>query len=104
LRRITRNIYDRKREQIVRRQHELGRLLQDSHDADSDFKIALSSLISRASRVPALFESSNNAEKRTLIRFAFSNLALRGTTLEYSLRKPFDLFVGVAERQEWPPA
>jgi len=96
-RRITPDIYDRKREEIVQRQHELGRLLRDSHDADSDFKIALSSLISMASRVPELFESSHNAEKRMLIGFVFSNLALENATLRYSLRKPFDLFVELAK-------
>ena len=87
----------------MQRQHDLGRLLQDSHDADSDFKIALSSLISLASKVPELFESSNNSEKRMLIGFVFSNLALKGASLSYTLRKPFDLFVELAKCQEWRP-
>jgi hypothetical protein len=60
-------------------------------------------LISLASKVPDLFERSNNAEKRLLIGFVFSNLTLVGPTLGYSLRKPFDLLVDLAKSQEWRP-
>ena len=100
---ITRDIYDRKHQQIAERQQEINHLLQDSHEADSQFKIALSGLISLASKAPDLFERSNNAEKRLLIGFVFSNLTLEGPTLGYSLRKPFDLLVDLAKSQEWRP-
>jgi hypothetical protein len=56
-----------------------------------------------ASKAPDLFERSNNAEKRLLIGFVFSNLTLEGPTLGYSLRKPFDLLVDLAKSQEWRP-
>jgi hypothetical protein len=103
LERITRDIYDRKHQQIAERQQEINYLLQDSHEADSQFKFALSELISLASKAPDLFDRSNNAEKRLLIGFVFSNLALEGPTLGYSLRKPFDLLVDLAKSQEWRP-
>jgi len=45
---ITRDIYDRKHQQIAEREQEISRLLRDSHEADSQFKIALSGLISIA--------------------------------------------------------
>jgi hypothetical protein len=60
---ITRDIYDRKHQQIAERQQEINYLLQDSHEADSRFKIALSGLIFLASKAPDLFDRSNNAEK-----------------------------------------
>ena len=63
----------------------------------------MSGLISLASKAPDLFERSNNAEKRLLIGFVFSNLTLEGVSLRYSLRKPFDLFVDLARSQEWRP-
>jgi site-specific DNA recombinase len=56
-------------------------------------------LISLASKAPDLFERSNNAEKRLLIGFVFSNLTLEGPTLRYSLRKPFDLLVDLANNR-----
>ena len=65
--------------------------------------MALSSLLSLASKTADLFESSNNAEKRSLIGFMFSNLALEGATLRYSLRTPFDMFVGLKGRPDWLP-
>ena len=77
--------------------------LQASHEADGDFKMALSGLLSIASKAADLFESSKNAEKRALIGFMFSNLALEGVTLRYSLRTPFDRFVGLKGCPEWLP-
>jgi hypothetical protein len=54
-------------------------------------------------KAPDLFDRSNNAEKRLLIGFVFSNLTLEGPTLGYCLRKPFDLLVDLAKSQEWRP-
>ena len=75
---ITRDIYDRKHQQIAERQQEINRLVQDSHEADSQFKIALSGLISIASKAPDLFEVRATPKKRLLIGFVFSNLSLEG--------------------------
>ncbi len=100
---ITRDMYDRKHREIAERQRQIGEQLQDSHEADSEFKMALSGLLSLASKAADLFESSNNAEKRSLIGFTFSNLQLEGATLKYSLRKPFDMFVDLNTRQKWLP-
>lgn len=98
---ITRDMYDRRHQQIRQRQHEIAELLKDSHEADGQFKIALSGLLALASKVPDLFESSKNAEKRLLLGFLFSNLALKGVTLRYTLREPFDRFVDLAGSQDW---
>ena len=100
---ITRDIYDRKHQQMAQRQLEVNRLLQESHDADGRFKIALSGLISLASKAPALFESSNSAEKRQLIGFVFSNLTLEGASLGFCLRKPFDLLANLGGCPQWRP-
>jgi len=48
-----------------------------------------------------LFESSKIEQKRKLINYVFSNLELKGATLSYSLRKPFDLMVDCSTRSEW---
>ena len=96
-------MYDRKHREIAERQRQIGEQLQGSHEADSEFKMALSGLLLLASKAAELFESSNNAEKRSLIGFTFSNLALEGPTLRYSLRTPFDMFAGLGDRQEWRP-
>jgi hypothetical protein len=75
--------------------------LEQHTKGDEQFKIALSTLLSLSSRIGALFESSKIDEKRKLIGFVFSNLSIRGTKLEFSLRKPFNLFLNIGEYQEW---
>ena len=54
-----------------------------------------------ASRAAELFERSKTEQKRELLAFVFSNLRLRGKTLEFSLRSPFDLMVNRADHAGW---
>jgi site-specific DNA recombinase len=58
-------------------------------------------LVYLAARAADLFDCSTKDEKRQLIGFLFSNLSLKGTTLCYSLKKPFDLMTGLAARNNW---
>lgn len=48
-----------------------------------------------------LFETSKVEQKRQLINFVFSKLQLREKTLEFSIRKPFDLLLKASQRAEW---
>ena len=96
-------MYDRKHREILDRQRQIGEQLQNSQEADAEFKMALSGLLSLASKAADLFNSSTNAEKRLLIGFTFSNLELEGSTLRYSLRTPFNMFVGLGRSQNWLP-
>ncbi len=101
--RITKDIYDRKHTQLSARQQEINRLLEQHHSGNEQFKNALASLITLASRAYDLFESSTIDEKRQLIGYVFSNLKMKGATLRYSLKKPFNLFVELGSYQEWLP-
>ena len=56
-----------------------------------------------ASRAYDLFERSTIEEKRQLIGYVFSNLEMKGATLRYTLKKPFNLFVDLASYKEWLP-
>ena len=56
------------------------------------------------SRAYELFEISKVEQKRQLINFVLSNLQLRGKTLEFELKKPFDVLVNIQNcknRSEW---
>ena len=56
------------------------------------------------SRAYELFEISKVGQKRQLINFVLSNLQLRGKTLEFELKKPFDVLVNIQNcknRSEW---
>ena len=100
---ITKDVYNNKLTQLINRQQEINQLLERHHTGNEQFKIALSSLIDLASHAYELFESSTIDEKRQLIGYLFSNLELKGAKLEYNLKKPFNLFVDLANDQEWLP-
>ena len=53
--------------------------------------VTLDYLISLAMKLPDIFKSSRNAEKRELLSLIFSNFWLDGSNLLYTLRSPFDL-------------
>lgn len=101
---ITQDAYNKKLAQITDRQQDINRLLEQHHAGNEKFKLALSQLITLASRCADLFERSTIDEKRQMIGFVLSNLELEGPNLRYALRKPFDLFADLASRQEWLPA
>ena len=75
---------------------------QELHDgADEGFKDAVVTAFNLASKASELFESSKTTEKRELISFVFSNLALKGAELEYTLHQPFDMMVNLTDRASW---
>ncbi len=66
--------------------------------------MTLINLLNICSRAPELFESSKVEQKRQLINFLLSNLKLRGKTLEFELKKPFEVLINLQNcknRSEW---
>ncbi len=98
---ITTDEYDRKCHELKDRQYQINEQLKNYLRADENFKITVNTALSIASKAYELFERSNIEQKRKLISFVFSNLELKGTTLQYSLKKPFDLMVNCSTYQEW---
>ncbi len=75
------------------KQYKLTDKLKSITKADENYSMTLISLLNICSRAPELFESSKVEQKRQLINFLLSNLQLRGKTLEFELKKPFDVLV-----------
>jgi hypothetical protein len=100
--RITQDEYDKKARALKQRQTEIALRIEQHQKGEGDFRTTLESLISLASRAAELFERSKPEQKRQLLAFVFSNLRLRGTKLEFSLRSPFDLMVLVIPFGERP--
>ncbi len=78
-------------------------MLERHHSGDEQFRIAVSTMILLASKAAEIFDRSETEEKRQLIGYVFSNLELKGSTLSYSLKKPFNLLVDLASCKEWLP-
>lgn len=100
---ITKDMYDRKHGQLIQRRQEVHELLERHHAGDEQFRIAVTTLVTLASKAAELFDRSQTDEKRQLIGYMFSNLKLEGGKLRYALKKPFNLFVDLASYKEWLP-
>ncbi len=98
---INKETYDRKHSQIQSRRQEITALQTEHQEGNEEFKIALTTLVSLASKVHEIFKSSKTDIKRALMGFVFSNSEMRGVTLCYSLREPFCGLQNLTEYQEW---
>jgi site-specific DNA recombinase len=99
--RITGAEYDKKATELKQKQLEQRMRIEQHGKGQDEFRTTLESLISVASRAADIFERSKTEQKRELMAFAFSNLALRGKKLEFSLRSPFDLMVNRRTHASW---
>ena len=98
---IDRVEYTRKKNELQEKKLDVRSRLEAVSDADDSFKECLIALISLASEAHTLFKGSNTAKKRKLINDVFSNLSLKGESLCYSLKKPFDQFVKCTDLNKW---
>lgn len=98
---IDRAEYARKKKELHEQQMDIRSRLEAVSTADDKFKECLIALISLASEAHDLFKGSNTAQKRKLINDVFLNLSLKGTTLCYTLKKPFDQFVKCTDLNKW---
>jgi site-specific DNA recombinase len=98
---ITEAVYQAKNKDLETQLAKVRAEKEIHQGADSNFKTTVSTAFGLASKASELFESSKTSEKKELIAFVFSNLSLRGAKLEYTLRKPFDMMVNLANRSSW---
>ncbi len=98
---ITQEVYENKSAELKTRLAKLKTEKTLYDKADNDFKTTVITAFRLANKANQLFESSKTTEKRQLINFVFSNLTLRGTKLEFTLRKPFDMMVNLKNCSDW---
>jgi DNA invertase Pin-like site-specific DNA recombinase len=75
--------------------------LQRLSKADESFNQNISTIFGIASKSHELFKSSDIEEKRRIIAMLFPNLSMNGEKLVFIMRKPFDMFLNLTDRQEW---
>lgn len=100
---ITKDMYDRKHSQLIQRRHEINELLERHHEGDEQFRIAVTTLVTLASKAAEIFDRSTTDEKRQLMGYLFSNLELEGSKLRYALKTPFNMFVDLHGSKGWLP-
>jgi site-specific DNA recombinase len=70
---------------------------------DNDFEREVIQMLELANRSHELFKSSDVDQKRQIISLLLPNLFLDGENLDYTLIKPFDNMVNLANRPNWLP-
>ncbi len=100
-REITKEDFETKKRHLKDRQYELTQLVHTYDKADDEFTKRMEMLLNLTHEAPKLWAGSTISQKRELLNFLFSNLQLKGATLCYELRKPFDSFFGDEDCIKW---
>jgi site-specific DNA recombinase len=98
---ITKDEFNEKSIQIRRRQEEIIDEKKLHNEADEKFAIALSYLLTLASRAYDVFKSSKPEEKRELMSFLLWNPRMEHGKLVYNYKKPFDVLARASKCQNW---
>lgn len=98
---ITKDMYNRTHNQLIQRRQEIHEELERHDAGDEQFRIAVTTLVTLASKAAELFDRSQTDEKRQLIGYLFANLQMEGGKVRYSLKKPFNLLQDLGDYKEW---
>lgn len=80
--------YGIKAQSMKQRQHEIAVMMGNHEKGDDKFKTTVEALFSLASKAYENFESSKIEQKRQLMAFVFSNLALKGAKQDIPCEHP----------------
>lgn len=101
--RITESEYDKFYKNFTTQQAELHTRLTTLEQANHDFYTTSQYIIKLLSNAYDLFNRSEVAQKRHLIKFVLQNLQISDGKVLYELRKPFDYILQCSEDIEWRP-
>ena len=100
---IGKDVYETKNKEIQFRRQEIESRLKQIEEPAKDDRETLGNVITMLSKSAEMFASSKTEQKRQMLGFVFSNLQMEGSTLRYSLRKPFEVLQKVPHNPEWRP-
>jgi len=79
-------LYDKKYKEYRQSQNELQDKMSKLQKADEEYYITCGYLLKLASKAGELFESSEPAEKREILKLLLQNCTLNGTSVCYDLK------------------
>ena len=71
--------------------------------ADEDYYLTATYILKLARRAPEIFEGSEPAAKRQILKILLQNCVVNDTTVVPSTRSPFSLLAKGASRHKWLP-
>ena len=98
---ITKESYEEKLQELKHKQLKLGVEIDLYTKADKDYLLTVSKVLSLATRVKTIFESSEIHEKRALLNYLIQNPTLNGKKLYFSIASPFNLVLDLASKPTW---
>lgn len=101
---ITKDIYDKKHQELQDKMQVLEIELSEHRKADSEYQTTVATVISVARRARAIFDgSSEPAEKRAFLNYILQNPTVNGKKLYFSIASPFNLVLELADSPNWLP-
>ncbi len=84
---------------LEEKRRQLSRDLARHQHAEGAYMELGSKLIELIAQAPQIFERADAEQRRELVGLLTSNRVMNGKTLEFELRKPFDVLVSAANRE-----
>jgi site-specific DNA recombinase len=94
---ITKVDYDKKLKELKEKQYDLNIQKEEHTKADENYYITASTVFNLAKNALKLFESSEIAEKRSILNYLLQNCVANGKKLEFSLRSPFNEILNTSQ-------
>lgn len=98
---ITKEIYDKKMFQLSDREQILTIELGEHAQADTDYKINISTILDITSRAEEIFESSEPYEKREFLNYLLQNSTVNEKTPCFTMRSPYNLVLDLTYHPNW---
>ena len=99
--RITEEMWQRRSADWTAERKDIDRQLDALGNAKENYLDSGVKLLELAQRAHELYVSQSPHEQRRLLNVIVSNCTLKDGTVEYSLRKPFDLLADISESNNW---
>jgi len=95
--RITKDDYDKKLQELKDQQYRLGIELEEHTKADHQYHIHVATVLNLCRRIRSIFKSSEPSEKRAILNFILQNPTVNVKKLTFTLRKPLNVVLELAD-------
>ena len=94
-------MYDRKHQEYRTKQKDIKLKIDSLHDADEEYYVTASYILSLANRAYDLFLSSEPEIKRQLLKLLLQNCEIDKASLRYTLNYPFSTIFSYTKSHNW---
>ena len=98
---ITTDLYYKKLEELHKEKEKIDNELSHYSQLAHKSLISLKDLVTLMSRLPDIYNCSNNEEKRKILKLIFSNMEMKGKNCLFSKRKPVERLLSSGRIKTW---